>query len=145
MYALGPVAHFSPADIHRPRRYAKESNGDSGGGNDQSNVLLQDTSQGQASRELITYIIPDFRAVSYFQKEFIALNEFHLAEEGEALGFEIYLVDQWIRGRKIGGVISTYTGSRDAIVKVIKFTIIRKPSRQYPPRFQEYLNAGIFQ
>ncbi|QRG38870.1 hypothetical protein FDK38_003289 [Candidozyma auris] len=140
MYALGPVAHFSPADIHRPRRYAKESNGDSGGGNDQSNVSLQDTSQGQASRELITYIIPDFRAVSYFQKEFIALNEFHLAEEGEASGFEIYLVDQWIRGRKIGGVISTYTGSRDAIVKVIKFTIIRKPSRQYPPRFQEYLN-----
>lgn len=93
-----------------------------------------------SGQELITYIFPDFAAVSYFQKEFISLNEFHAAEESVAAGFEIYLVDQWIRSRKIGLVMSVFTGNAESRVKVTKFTIVKKPSKQYPARFQEYLN-----
>lgn len=94
-------------------------------------------------RELITYVFPDFKAVSYFQKEFLSLNEFHVAEETEARGFEIYLVEQWIRDRRIGGVISAYTGNLESTVQVVRFTIVKKPSRHYPARFQEYLNEAM--
>lgn len=96
-----------------------------------------------SEHDLISYIFPDFNAVKYFQKEFELLNEFYLAEETECSGFEIYLVDQWIRSRKIGTVVSAFHGSYESKVKVIKFTIIKKPSKQYPPRFQEYLNEVI--
>lgn len=105
---------------------------------DANALVVSDISTG--SRELITYIIPDFKAVKYFEKEFLATNDFHLSEETEASGFDIYIVDQWITSRKIGTVISTFTGNFESKVKVIKFTIIKKPSKQYPSRFQEYLN-----
>lgn len=94
----------------------------------------------EATKALISYIFPDFNAVKYFQKEFSMMNEFHLVEETVCSGFEIYLVDQWIRSRKIGTVVSAYHGNDEVKVKVIKFTILKKPSKQYPPRFQEYLN-----
>lgn len=139
MYALGPVVNFAPVEFQqRPPRRQYVPKLQTERNNTLENVL--DTNERHNAGELITYIFPDFKAVSYFQKDFIALNEFHVAEETEALGFEIYLVDQWIRGRKIGGVISAYTGNAEARVKVIKFTILRKPLKQYPARFQEYLN-----
>lgn len=142
MYALGPVVNFAPVDLQRNQRrpYGSKAQQAERSNNNLESVVLADTTERHTAGELITYIFPDFKAVSYFQKEFIALNEFHVAEETEAQGFEIYLVDQWIRGRKIGGVVSTYTGNMEAKVKVIKFTVLRKPSKQYPGRFQEYLN-----
>ncbi|GEQ66393.1 hypothetical protein JCM33374_g56 [Metschnikowia sp. JCM 33374] len=93
-----------------------------------------------AGKDLITYIFPDFKAVEYFRKDFLALNEFHILEKTESSGFEIYLVDQWIRDRNIGSVASVFTGNSHSKVKVCKFTTIKKQSRDYPPRFQEYLN-----
>lgn len=92
--------------------------------------------------QLITYTFPDFRAVKYFQKEFVLLNEFHVVEPAEVRGFEIYLVDQWIRERRIGSVVLVYTGN-DSKVKATRLTIERKPSKEYPPRFQEYLNEML--
>ncbi|OBA24505.1 hypothetical protein METBIDRAFT_30757 [Metschnikowia bicuspidata var. bicuspidata NRRL YB-4993] len=92
------------------------------------------------SKDLITYIFPDFKAVDYFRRDFVSLNEFHILEKTEANGFEIYLVDQWIRDRKIGSVASVFTGNSHSKVKVCKFTTTKKQSRNYPPRFQEYLN-----
>lgn len=100
-----------------------------------SNELTFDT-----GKDLITYIFPDFKAVEYFRKDFISLNEFHILEKTYATGFEIYLVDQWIRDRKIGSVASVFTGNSHSKVKVCKFTTTKKKSRDYPPRFQEYLN-----
>ncbi|EGW31542.1 uncharacterized protein SPAPADRAFT_154850 [Spathaspora passalidarum NRRL Y-27907] len=94
------------------------------------------------SNDFITYIIPDFNAVRYFQKEFIKSGEFHLVEESEVTGFEIYLVDQWVNNRNIGTVVTVYTGNESKIL-VVRFTIIKKPSKYYPPRFQEYLNELI--
>lgn len=93
-----------------------------------------------SEHDLISYIFPDFNAVNYFQREFTLLNEFYLAEETECSGFEIYMVDQWIRSRKIGTVVSAFHGNYESKVKVIKFTIVKKSSKNYPPRFQEYLN-----
>lgn len=141
MYALGPFVNYSAADAyHALRRVPQSKELQLENRNMNNALLLSDLSDRHGAGDLMTYIFPDFKAVTYFQKEFIALNEFHVAEEAEALGFEIYLVDQWIRGRKIGGVVSAYTGNKESKVKVIKFTILRKPSKQYPARFQEYLN-----
>ena len=91
-------------------------------------------------RDLITYIFPDIRAVEYFRKDFVASDEFHILEKAEASGFEIYLVDQWVRDRKIGSVASVFTGNTQSRVKVCKLTTLKKLSKEYPPRFQEYLN-----
>lgn len=93
-----------------------------------------------ASDELVTYVLPDFNAVRYFRPEFVNLGEFHVVENATAGGFEIYLVEHWVRQRRIGTVIAVFTGNWLSKVNVIKFTIVRKPSKQYPPRFQEYLN-----
>lgn len=97
-------------------------------------------SQTSSGGELISYIFPDFNAVNYFKKEFVLTDEFHLVEETVCSGFELYLVDQWIRSRKIGTVVSSFHGNYESKVKVIKFTILKKPTKQYPARFQEYLN-----
>lgn len=93
--------------------------------------------------ELITYVFPDFKAVEYFQKEFADLGEFHVAEETTSSGFEIYLIDQWVRSRRIGSIISVFTGNPDSVVNVVKFTVTRKPADHYPARFQEYLNELV--
>ncbi|ABN64391.2 part of protein complex with Sin3p and Stb1p, partial [Scheffersomyces stipitis CBS 6054] len=90
--------------------------------------------------EFITYVIPDFNAVRYFQKAFIASGEFHLLEESTIYGFDIYLVEKWVNERKIGTVISTFTGNMSSKVSVMRFTIFKKQSKYYPLRFQEYLN-----
>ncbi|ODV68731.1 hypothetical protein HYPBUDRAFT_135245 [Hyphopichia burtonii NRRL Y-1933] len=92
------------------------------------------------SNELITYIFPDFNAVKYFQREFMQLNEFHLIEESRASGFDIYMVEQWVYNRKVGSIVSTFTGNMSSEISVIKFTILKKPTKNYPLRFQEYLN-----
>lgn len=93
-----------------------------------------------ATSDLITYIIPDFNAVKHFQRDFVSSNEFYLIEESISSGFDIYLVEQWVYNRKVGTVVSTFTGNSLSKVAVIKFTIIKKPSKFYPLRFQEYLN-----
>ena len=62
--------------------------------------------------DFITYIIPDFNAVKYFQKEFIASNEFHLIQESEVTGFEIYLVEQWVNDRNISSIVTAFTGMK---------------------------------
>lgn len=90
--------------------------------------------------ELITYIFPDFNAIKYFQRDFINTNEFHLVEENVSSGFDVYLVEQWVLNRKIGTIISTYTGNMESKVAVVKFTVLKKPVKNYPLRFQEYLN-----
>lgn len=102
-----------------------------------------DASTIASGMELITYVFPDFKAVEYFQKEFVLSEEFHIAEESTSSGFEIYLIDQWIRSRKIGSFISVFTGNQESIVKVVKFTVVKKPAERYPPRFQEYLNELV--
>lgn len=90
--------------------------------------------------ELITYIIPDFNAVNYFQREFDQEQEFNIVQYTKASGFDIYLVEQWVTNRNIGRLISTYTGNPGSEVNVVKFTTVKKPSKYYPLRFQEYLN-----
>lgn len=97
----------------------------------------------RSGMELITYVFPDFKAVEYFEKEFVTYDEFHISEVTTASGFEIYLIDQWIRSRKIGSFISVYTGNHQSKVHVVKFTVIKKAAEQYPPRFQEYLNELV--
>lgn len=97
----------------------------------------------RSGMELITYVFPDFKAVEYFEKEFVTYDEFHISEVTTATGFEIYLIDQWIRSRKIGSFISVYTGNHQSVVRVVKFTVIKKNADQYPPRFQEYLNELV--
>lgn len=118
------------ADVRRSRTRSNSS-------------ILQSSGRKLGESELVTYILPDFGAVEYFQKEFAAMSEFHVVEESEALGFEIYLVDQWVRHRKIGTVVSVYTGNYESKVKVVRFTIKKVPTKFYPARFQEYLNETI--
>lgn len=93
--------------------------------------------------DFITYIIPDFNAVKYFQKEFIASNEFHLIQESEVTGFEIYLVEQWVNDRNISSIVTAFTGNEASKISVVRLTIIKKPAKYYPVRFQEYLNELI--
>ena len=93
--------------------------------------------------DFITYIIPDFNAVKYFQKEFVASNEFYLMEESEVTGFEIYLVEQWVNDRNISSIVTAFTGNEASKISVMRFTIIKKPAKYYPLRFQEYLNELI--
>lgn len=108
-----------------------------------SSLLVSSGRNPQGEIELVTYILPDFGAVEYFQKEFAATGEFHVVEESDALGFEIYLVDLWVRHRRIGTVVSVFTGNYESKVKVIRFTIKKMPTKFYPARFQEYLNETI--
>ncbi|RCK65763.1 Protein STB2 [Candida viswanathii] len=100
-------------------------------------------SQFSNPNDFITYIIPDFNAVKYFQKEFLASNEFHLIEESEVTGFEIYLVEQWVNDRNISSIVTAFTGNEASKISVMRFTIIKKPAKYYPVRFQEYLNELI--
>jgi len=93
--------------------------------------------------DFITYIIPDFNAVKYFQKDFIDSNEFYLIEESEVTGFELYLVEQWVINRHIGTIVTAFTGNELSKIAVVKFTIIKKPTKYYPIRFQEYLTELI--
>ncbi|KAI5970373.1 hypothetical protein CANMA_000536 [Candida margitis] len=93
--------------------------------------------------DFITYIIPDFNAVKYFQKDFIDSNEFYLIEESEVTGFELYLVEQWVINRHIGTIVTAFTGNESSKIAVVKFTIIKKPTKYYPIRFQEYLTELI--
>lgn len=88
-------------------------------------------------------MFPDFTAVKYFQREFELLNEFHHIEYTKTTGFDIYLVQQWVTNRHIGLLISTYTGNTTTDISVIKFTTVKKPSKYYPLRFQEYLNELV--
>lgn len=136
MYALGPGFNYAYSDHSARLRPPKNPPSEQ----IDSTIALASKSSSASGRDLITYIFPDFRAVKYFQKEFISTNEFHLVEESESTGFEIYFVDQWISSRKIGTVVAAFTGNTETQVKVIKFTVIRKPIKQYPQRFQEYLN-----
>lgn len=155
MYAWGPVTNGA-SDLERQRALAFHRLGQT----EPSSSSLPNSSvhptapphkpsvslftpESSTDKELITYIFPDFKAVTYFQKEFLALNEFHVAEESMATGFEIYLVEHWIRDRRIGGVVSAYTGNLEAKVQVVRFTTVKKPSRHYPARFQEYLNEAM--
>lgn len=92
------------------------------------------------SEALVTYIFPDFNAVWYIQRDFIHQNEFCMVEETTANGFDIYLVEQWVVNRKVGTIVSTYTGNTNTDISVVKFTVADKPLKDYPPRFQEYLN-----
>lgn len=108
-----------------------------------SNVLRVNLGSNSNPNDFITYIIPDFDAVTYFQKDFQALNEFHLCEESEASGFEIYLVEQWMNDRNISSVVTTFTGNESSKISVVRFTILKKPAKYYPLRFQEYLNELI--
>ncbi|KAG5421473.1 hypothetical protein I9W82_000564 [Candida metapsilosis] len=93
--------------------------------------------------DFITYLIPDFNAVKYFQKDFIDSNEFYLIEESEVTGFELYLVEQWVINRHIGTIVTAFTGNESSKIAVVKFTIIKKPTKYYPLRFQEYLTELI--
>lgn len=143
MYATSPALHglellfrqlnygLSKSGVPEVRRSRTRSN---------SSILLSSARNPHGETELFTYILPDFGAVEYFQKEFAAKGEFHVVEESEASGFEIYLVDQWVRHRKIGTVVSVYTGNDNSKVKVVRFTIKKMPTKFYPARFQEYLN-----
>ncbi|KAI5958333.1 hypothetical protein KGF57_002689 [Candida theae] len=94
-------------------------------------------------KEFITYLIPDFNAVKYFQKDFVDSNEFYLMEETEVSGFELYLVEQWVINRHIGSIVTAFTGNESSKIVVVKFTIIKKPTKYYPIRFQEYLTELI--
>lgn len=96
-----------------------------------------------SSSELVTYIFPDVEAVTYFQTGFVKANEFHLLEKSTATGIELYLVEQWANSRKIGSVVATFTGSESAKVTAMKLTILKKPTKQYPVKFQEYLNEIV--
>lgn len=145
MYATSPITHASELSF-RQRSYSLSKNlGDLRKLNNRStsSVLESTDTTAPSEKELITYIFPDFSAAEYFQKDFAMLNEFHVMEESEAVGFEIYLVDQWVRHRKIGTVVSVYNGNYESKVKVVKFTIRKMPIKRYPPRFQEYLNEMI--
>ncbi|WEJ95673.1 hypothetical protein PSN45_003197 [Yamadazyma tenuis] len=93
--------------------------------------------------ELITYILPDFSAFKHFQRDFEQSNEFHLIEYTKTTGFDIYLVEQWVNNRSIGSLISTYTGNTNNEVRVVKLTVVKKPSKFYPIRFQEYLSELV--
>lgn len=141
MYPFGPG--FIPPDYaQKIRLQAPKPAPPSSTTQEPANIAPPTTSESilYSGGELISYIFPDFNAVKYFQKDFLNMNEFHLAEETVCSGFEIYLVDQWIRSRKIGTVVSAFHGNYESKVKVMKFTVIKKPSKQYPARFQEYLN-----
>ncbi|CAK9438039.1 uncharacterized protein LODBEIA_P23860 [Lodderomyces beijingensis] len=109
-----------------------------------SNVSTTQKEDGFANpNDFITYIIPDFNAVKYFQKDFVSNNEFYLMEETEVNGFEVYLVEQWVINRSIGTVVTIYTGNEQSKIVALKFTIVKKPMKYYPLRFQEYLNELI--
>ncbi|KAI5966585.1 uncharacterized protein KGF55_000895 [Candida pseudojiufengensis] len=104
---------------------------------------ISNTNNFTNPNDFITYIIPDFNAVKYFQKDFVSSNEFYLIEESEVNGFELYICEQWVINRNIGTIVTAYTGNEQSKISVVKFTIIKKPTKYYPIRFQEYLTELI--
>ena len=93
--------------------------------------------------EFITYIFHDFNAVKYFEKDLHLNEKVYFYEETEITGLDIYLVEQWVIDRKIGTVVATFTGNKESRVKVKKITIQKKQSKNYPLKFQEYLNELV--
>lgn len=103
-------------------------------------MSIYNHNENKGRDELVTYIFPDFRAVSYFERDIINCPEFHSIKESQTSGIDIYLVEQWALSRKIGSLIATYSGNNESKVTVLKLTVFKKPLQYYPEKFQEYIN-----
>lgn len=93
--------------------------------------------------DFITYMFHDFNAVKYFEKDMKLNEKVYVYEEVDVLGFDLYLVEQWVMDRKIGTVVATFTGNMESKIKMKKLTIQKKQSKYYPVKFQEYLNELV--
>ncbi|GMM36755.1 Stb2 protein [Saccharomycopsis crataegensis] len=91
-----------------------------------------------------TYIFPDFRAMESLKRDFDVLVDQGLAtySQIEVRGYEIYLVEQWILERKVGSILTTFTGNTSHSLRAIKLTIVRNQNR-WPIKFRKYLNELV--
>lgn len=103
-------------------------------------MSIYNHNESKEQDELVTYIFPDFKAVSYFERDIINCSEFHSIKESQTSGIDIYLVEQWALSRKIGSLIATYSGNNESKVTVLKLTVFKRPLQCYPVKFQEYIN-----
>lgn len=92
----------------------------------------------------VSYIFPDFRAVDFLKRDFDGLVDQGIAHYGplEVKGYEIYLVEQWILERKIGSIITAFTGDSAHVLKAIRLVITKNESI-WPVKFKRYLNELI--
>lgn len=94
--------------------------------------------------DTISYILPDFRAANILRRNFDTLVRQRQASYSniEICGFEIYMVEQWICERRIGTIITSFTGNKDHKLLAVKLTV-QKNSALWPIRFKKYINELI--
>lgn len=78
------------------------------------------------------------------RRDFQYLVDLDLASSSkiEVKGYEIYLVEQWILERRLGTIITSFTGNNNHTLQAIKLTIA-KDENYWPVKLKKYLNELI--
>ncbi|KAG7804436.1 hypothetical protein KL944_000182 [Ogataea haglerorum] len=87
-----------------------------------------------------TYLIADFHTYEHFKEALVGYEEV-IKDIGSIrmVGYEAYIVEQWISQRSNKNTVVTYTGdSKDSII-CRKFQIINDPIK-WPRAFRQYVN-----
>ncbi|CDK29375.1 unnamed protein product [Kuraishia capsulata CBS 1993] len=92
---------------------------------------------GAGKEFLQSFILPDLKAVDFLRCEFPpGLAVF---DRVVLSGYEIYIVEQWALDRKVGTVITTYTGDPNDEVSAYAVVLTRDES-EWPLSFRSYLS-----
>lgn len=113
---------------------------------DGDHILRMDKHEGSkdvAEPKLTSFIFPDTRAL--YNLGIDACGELSF-DEIKVSGFEIYIVEQWIAERKLGALITSYTGNTQDTVTAVK-VVLNKDPHFWPKPFRKYYEeiAGFSQ
>lgn len=95
---------------------------------------ILDSAKRMAGIDIASYIFPDTKALydlnlsSYID---LSYNEITI------VGYEVYLVEQWIAQRKISSLITSFTGNTQDSIKAIQVILPRDP-KLWPGKFKQY-------
>ncbi|CCK70053.1 uncharacterized protein KNAG_0D03050 [Huiozyma naganishii CBS 8797] len=86
--------------------------------------------------ELASFIFPDKKALLEID---IASYSDVSYKEVLIIGFEIYIVEQWVAERKLSSIITSYTGNTQDAVSAVEVVLPAK-FEYWPGKFQQYYN-----
>ncbi|ODV62505.1 uncharacterized protein ASCRUDRAFT_74868 [Ascoidea rubescens DSM 1968] len=131
MFSFSSIDNDTQNDLQRNIEKAKDKDKDNSYTKDtkDDNIKLSIPSDIPSINEddYVSIIFPDINAFNYFKNELSDLSKnysfFINHYELQIQGFESYLIEQWLYYRKIGTLITTYTGNpNDKIISIfVKF------------------------
>lgn len=88
-----------------------------------------------------SFFFPDTKAVDFISQEFPP--ELVSIEHAEVTGFEIYLVEEWVLERKLGTVITTFTGNNCNKIKGYKLRVNCADQQSWPRSLKVYFQEVL--